>query len=318
MREENESYVFCVPYTSIVEQLKNKKLNKVKALCGSDKLVDNKNSLIITYDKSLVIENIDIENRILLQDEVHTKLISSSYRSEALDLVEHYQNKAKKTISITATASELLIGIDTKENNKFIDGVFDYDLIIDCRGSFKEIALEYSLYYDVFKSKKKAFESFINTVLYTRTSNMIDIIRINNKKNLELMKEKLILQGYKVEILQSANKEFSSIYKELVTTGSISKKIDFLLVTSLIDDGLSISGNNYGNLWLFEEARPTIIKQFSARLRDGYNLLGLFCFSLDIQDEIRKSYSDEDIFSLYKKYKTFRSRRKLLEWKFYS
>lgn len=295
-RNEKEPFVFAVPYTAIVSQLKGKNLEGVECLSGNQQLKSKENSLIITYDKGGVMKKLNMKERTLIQDEAHTRILSTTYRSDALELIDSYAGQANRVVSVTATPSELLLGQKLDEENSFFNENFNFDLIITCKSTIKKLSKEYNIYFDVFDNRGQAFESFLTTIVEKKEDDRIDIIRVNDVMRLNIMAKKLKSLGFKSSVIHSGNKDSSEIYRLISKEGRIKERIDFILVTSLFDDGLSISGKNIGNLWTFELGRAITIKQFSARPRDGYSSLCLFCFEImDDQKKPEKPLSSLDI-----------------------
>lgn len=268
--ELNKKYFFMVPYTAQVEQFQMEQREGLEAIKGNERVSDPSTNVLLTYEKYWIHSDLEgLEERVLVFDEAHTLVTASSYRAKAFEAIEDVESKFEKVIRVTATPDEVIHKPD-----------YDLMVIFGKKGGHIPLAKRSYLYRYLVNKESEAVSSFLSKVVEKHSSGKIDVIRINVTQDCEIFKRYLEKLGYKVGIIYSAIKKESECYKSICEDKVIPGQLDFLISTSLIDDGVNILNENIGNVWLFNCARPVVAKQFSARFRRGYDTFNIFNYWL--------------------------------------
>ncbi|TDO86475.1 type III restriction/modification enzyme restriction subunit [Halanaerobium saccharolyticum] len=252
--------IFLAPYKSTTWQTSVSYKHENTVGFWGDKSVDltgDETVIIATYDKSKQIsEQIDCSDFTLIIDESHNSIGQYGFRKEAIKNVNKLSEVVENIIHITATP----VGLNPK-----------YDMIYNFK---KEKTLEQAV---IVNSNQ--LSDLISFLKDNKKENHLDIIRINNKKKQQIIKDTLVKDDFysKEEILIfNSDVKGNSEFRNLINNDKINKKIRLVLTTSLIDDGVNIKNKNINNIYYFGSLDFNAIVQFPNRNRNGFNTMFLF------------------------------------------
>lgn len=241
--------IFCVPTNTIAEQLQSEARAKgidIPIVNGkwtkeaSEQYAGSK-IYIAVYDSLRKLDDI-IFHSLFIIDESHLLFDANGYRQNAIVNVWDYLNEAKKAVLISATPYKLP-GVPLMN-------------AIQKNGQTFNIT---PVYYD---GNKLNF-----SFLKAHSNDGVHIVRINDIELLKALQSKL---GGEAAILSSAEngryKESNPVYQSIIETGKVPDGFKYLLVTSLIDTGVSII-SSIASIHLFDCYNDNEVLQAIARAR---------------------------------------------------
>jgi len=224
---------------------------KVQCITGNE----NSNALygdviICVYDKlnGLLDSGRHFSTYTLVIDEAHKMYQAASYRRNAiavlLDAIS--DGRFKQVLTVSATFQPDIFPFD-----------FDEQIVI-------EHQYEHQPDIDVIYYKEKVLmEQGLLTI--TPSEGKVAIIRINNKKHIELAKIAFELRGLKVLVIYSDIQKSQAVIDFLET--SLISGYDIVLTTSLLDEAINIKNENIESVHIFNKLHCDEIKQFVGRCR---------------------------------------------------
>ena len=214
--------------------------------------------IIATYDRGLqLLDSLTEAFKLLVIDEIHSTSTTMSYRYRTLNELQ---------IKINALEDVRIVGLSgtplscSSEMGYFImkmepDFKTPLHLVVR-RNSFTP----YAVVQQIVKNKAKGKRI---------------IIRAASTKDLETAMEDLInsnvIEREKIEVMHSENKKNSGAYQGIMETERIPDEIEVLLVSPLIDEGVSILNEDFDEMHFIQSAinpEPEPVKQFFARFRN--------------------------------------------------
>lgn len=201
------------------------------------------NDIVCSVWESLSVRDIDYSQYILVNDEVHTHVHDSSFRSRSIRELVRLVPRFKGCIDITATPT----GIDLSL----------YNLIIR------------------FKSTKKIKYNVTIHVGYNETERALVfeqskgkcLVLENRKKNLIFYKE-LLEKGLNSHIVTSDDKDTNPSFINIAKYERLLHGTKYLFCTTVLTAGVNILDDDITDICLVNFKSITTIKQFIARARN--------------------------------------------------
>lgn len=212
------------------------------------------------FDKlRLIIDNSDIENKVLIIDEAHHLVTSSGFRSEALRFIEESIPKFKKVIFLTGTPETL-----------YLHSIIKNARIIKFGDQSNKAAAKY--HYQIIPYGRSGLQKLFSHISNRITDNK-SIVFINNINQLILIKKHLINSGVAEEsiFIAHSNAKQNKYFKYLVENELIHSDIKYFLTTSVISDGINIKNDDIDNFYLFDTVDLTLLRQIIKRPRKQVN-----------------------------------------------
>jgi hypothetical protein len=249
--------IFLVPLQSIAYQIHCD--HKIPYLIGDSSAaihsLAKKSNVFVATNEQGVKYLADLEFDYIIVDEGHDLIINNSYKMEVISELG-YMIKTSKSKVILLTGSPLNI--------------------------FKQIGFSLLKIKNLNHYKTDVIERFTKLngyqVVISHVSSNIGkmLIRYNHKDHLEEVKKYLCKNhGYdknEIVVIHSGNKNKESQYKLLLQNGKFSDHIKIVLITSLIDEGISINQEDFKSVVYIATGerllRPEAPKQFFARFRN--------------------------------------------------
>ena len=249
--------IFLVPLQSIAYQIHCD--HKIPYLIGDSSAaihsLAKKSNVFVATNEQGVKYLADLEFDYIIVDEGHDLIINNSYKMEVIRELG-YMIKTSKSKVILLTGSPLDI--------------------------FKQIGFSLLKIKNLNHYKTDVIERFTKLngyqVIISHVSSNIGkmLIRYNHKDHLEEAKKYLCKNhGYdknEIVVIHSGNKNKESQYKLLLRNGKFSDHIKIILITSLIDEGISINQEDFKSVVYIATGdrllRPEAPKQFFARFRN--------------------------------------------------
>ena len=249
--------IFLVPLQSIAYQIHCD--HKIPYLIGDSSAaihsLAKKSNVFVATNEQGVKYLADLEFDYIIVDEGHDLIINNSYKMEVIRELG-YMIKTSKSKVILLTGSPLNI--------------------------FKQIGFSLLKIKNLNHYKTDVIERFTKLngyqVIISHVSSNIGkmLIRYNHKDHLEEAKKYLCKNhGYdknEIVVIHSGNKNKESEYKLLLRNGKFSDHIKIVLITSLIDEGISINQEDFKSVVYIATGerllRPEAPKQFFARFRN--------------------------------------------------
>ena len=249
--------IFLVPLQSIAYQIHCD--HKIPYLIGDSSAaihsLAKKSNVFVATNEQGVKYLADLEFDYIIVDEGHDLIINNSYKMEVIRELG-YMIKTSKSKVILLTGSPLDI--------------------------FKQIGFSLLKIKNLNHYKTDVIERFTKLngyqVIISHVSSNIGkmLIRYNHKDHLEEAKKYLCKNhGYdknEIVVIHSGNKNKESQYKLLLQNGKFSDQIKIVLITSLIDEGISINQEDFKSVVYIATGesllRPEAPKQFFARFRN--------------------------------------------------
>jgi hypothetical protein len=209
--------IFCTPTNMIAEQIQSEARTKgidipiINGTWTNEKAQQYAQSkiYIAVYDSLKKINDI-IFNSLLIVDESHLIFDANSYRQKAVSQVWEYLNASRKAVLISGTPYNIP----------------EYTLFNACQHNGQSFKVT-PVYYQGTKSNFNI----------PAPGDGVTIIRINDKSILHALKQTI---GSTAEVITSDDKESNLVYQSIINTGTIPDHIQYLLVTSVTDTGVSI------------------------------------------------------------------------------
>ena len=249
--------IFLVPLQSIAYQIHCD--HKIPYLIGDSSAaihsLAKKSNVFVATNEQGVKYLADLEFDYIIVDEGHDLIINNSYKMEVISELG-YMIKISKSKVILLTGSPLDI--------------------------FKQIGFSLLKIKNLNHYRTDVIERFTKLngyqVIISHVSSNIGkmLIRYNHKDHLEEAKKYLCKNhGYdknEIVVIHSGNKNKESQYKLLLQNGKFSDQIKIVLITSLIDEGISINQEDFKSVVYIATGerllRPEAPKQFFARFRN--------------------------------------------------
>ena len=249
--------IFLVPLQSIAYQIHCD--HKIPYLIADSSAaihsLAKKSNVFVATNEQGVKYLADLEFDYIIVDEGHDLIINNSYKMEVISELG-YMIKTSKSKVILLTGSPLDI--------------------------FKQIGFSLLKIKNLNHYKTDVIERFTKLngyqVIISHVSSNIGkmLIRYNHKDHLEEAKKYLCKNhGYdknEIVVIHSGNKNKESQYKLLLQNGKFSDHIKIVLITSLIDEGISINQEDFKSVVYIATGerllRPEAPKQFFARFRN--------------------------------------------------
>ena len=249
--------IFLVPLQSIAYQIHCD--HKIPYLIGDSSAaihsLAKKSNVFVATNEQGVKYLADLEFDYIIVDEGHDLIINNSYKMEVISELG-YMIKISKSKVILLTGSPLDI--------------------------FKQIGFSLLKIKNLNHYRTDVIERFTKLngyqVIISHVSSNIGkmLIRYNHKDHLEEAKKYLCKNhGYdknEIVVIHSGNKNKESQYKLLLRNGKFSDHIKIILITSLIDEGISINQEDFKSVVYIATGerllRPEAPKQFFARFRN--------------------------------------------------
>ncbi|MDB4437878.1 DEAD/DEAH box helicase family protein [Flavobacteriaceae bacterium] len=249
--------IFLVPLQSIAYQIHCD--HKIPYLIGDSSAaihsLAKKSNVFVATNEQGVKHLLDHEFDYIIVDEGHDLIINNSYKTEVIRELG-YMIKTSKSKVILLTGSPLNI--------------------------FKQIGFSLLKIQNLNPYRTDVIERFTKlsgyqVIISHVTSNVGKmLIRYNHKDHLEEAKKYLCKNpGYnenEIVVIHSGNKNKESEYKLLLQNEKFSDHIKIVLITSLIDEGISINQEDFKSVVYIATGdrllRPEAPKQFFARFRN--------------------------------------------------
>ena len=249
--------IFLVPLQSIAYQIHCD--HKIPYLIGDSSAaihsLAKKSNVFVATNEQGVKYLADLEFDYIIVDEGHDLIINNSYKMEVIRELG-YMIKISKSKVILLTGSPLDI--------------------------FKQVGFSLLKIKNLNHYRTDVIERFTKLngyqVAISHVSSNIGkmLIRYNHKDHLEEAKKHLCKNhGYdknEIVVIHSGNKNKESQYKLLLQNGKFSDQIKIVLITSLIDEGISINQEDFKSVVYIATGesllRPEAPKQFFARFRN--------------------------------------------------
>ncbi|MDG1212712.1 MAG: DEAD/DEAH box helicase family protein, partial [Flavobacteriaceae bacterium] len=249
--------IFLVPLQSIAYQIHCD--HKIPYLIADSSAaihsLAKKSNVFVATNEQGVKYLADLEFDYIIVDEGHDLIINNSYKMEVISELG-YMIKISKSKVILLTGSPLDI--------------------------FKQIGFSLLKIKNLNHYRTDVIERFTKLngyqVIISHVSSNIGkmLIRYNHKDHLEEAKKYLCKNhGYdknEIVVIHSGNKNKESQYKLLLRNGKFSDHIKIILITSLIDEGISINQEDFKSVVYIATGerllRPEAPKQFFARFRN--------------------------------------------------
>lgn len=249
--------IFLVPLQSIAYQIHCD--HKIPYLIGDSSAaihsLAKKSNVFVATNEQGVKYLADLEFDYIIVDEGHDLIINNSYKMEVIRELG-YMIKTSKSKVILLTGSPLDI--------------------------FKQIGFSLLKIKNLNHYKTDVIERFTKLNGYQVVISHVSLnigkmlIRYNHKDHLEEAKKYLCKNhGYdknEIVVIHSGNKNKESQYKLLLQNGKFSDQIKIVLITSLIDEGISINQEDFKSVVYIATGesllRPEAPKQFFARFRN--------------------------------------------------
>lgn len=268
-KDNHLKMILSLPYTSQVFQGKVEHTvhGVLEGFSGKDYEVTETGSIFMTYDKAPIVEEkINSSEYVMVIDEAHNLVNQINFREKAIHNLHHFSKKNKALVYITATHEYI--------NQK------DLDLFIKIKQ--ENLPLK-KVHYCKYKAKKKdtAVKQVVDAVISQHVPKTIDVVYINDIKDMGLIQEQLQQKSIETHILYSDIKDDSKVYENLsmhqrLSGNDIFKEGGVLLTTKLIVDGVNIKDKNIGNIFLVNIQSTTDLIQFPSRFREGFKNYFLF------------------------------------------
>lgn len=295
--DSNHFYIFAMPTIALTEQNAHK--HGILAIKGQTKdlfkmvyqhIQKGKRIFITTYDMTpILIEFLkDIRERIsftLVVDELHKFVTDydTNYRYEAIQNLYKVSRLAKTFIGLSGTIDDIY------KND------FDKVIRID-NGQPNSPCQDFAVY--IYENRKDAMVELAQLIEIWSAKRKL-LIYIQSKDKIEQLKTVLQRKGVTVRTI-NANSKSNRTYKELVDRETIDGKVQVLLTTSVIADGINIQNvkrDENGNIMydkngkeIFDSEWEVIaicndfselfnassLKQISNRLRNPYRRFSVF------------------------------------------
>lgn len=245
--------IMVCPVKVQVAQLAHDFRDKPKVQCITGKEGSNAISgdiIICVYDKlkGLLDSGRHFSSYMLVIDEAHKMYQAASYRRNALSvLLDAITNGSfKQVLTVSATFQPDIFPFN-----------FDEQIVIEHQHEHQpDISV-------IYYKKKPLMEQSLLTI--TPSEGKVAIIRINNKKQIELAKIGFELRGFKVLVIYSDIQKSQAVIDFLET--SLISGYDIVLTTSLLDEAINIKNENIESVHLFHKLHCDEIKQFVGRCR---------------------------------------------------
>lgn len=208
--------------------------------------------IICVYDKlkGLLESGRHFSTYMLVIDEAHKMYQAASYRRNAiavlLDAVS--DDLFKQVLTVSATFQPDIFPFH-----------FDEQIVIEHQHEHQpDIGV-------IYYKKKNFMEQGLLTI--TPSEGKVAIIRINNKKQIELAKVGFVLRGFKVLVIYSDIQKSKAVVDFLET--SLISGYDIVLTTSLLDEAINIKNENIESVHIFHKLHCDEIKQVVGRCRES-------------------------------------------------
>jgi hypothetical protein len=245
--------IMVCPVKVQVAQLEHDFRDNPKVQCITGKEGSNAiygDIVICVYDKlkGLLDSGRYFSTYMLVVDEAHKMYQAASYRRNAISVLLDAINDGsfKQVLTVSATFQPDIFPFE-----------FDEQIVIDHQH-------EHQPDIDVIYYKKKLLmDEGLLTI--TPSEGKVAIIRINNKKHIELAKIGFELRGFKVLVIYSDIQKSQAVIDFLET--SLISGYDIVLTTSLLDEAINIKNKNIESVHIFHKLHCDEIKQFVGRCR---------------------------------------------------
>lgn len=241
-------------------------------------------SCAAVFDKlKYIIENSDIENKILVIDEAHHLITSSGYRSKSLKYLEENLMKFRKVVFLTGTP-EVLYMHSLLKNARMVKFSFELPIPI-CKYHYRIIPYE-----------NMGFHRLLNHIAKNPVLGKT-IVFINNLNELIEVKSYLVEMGIDKNsiFIAHSNSKQNEYFKYLVNNERIHDDIKYFLTTSVISDGVNIKNEDIDSFYLFGLNDLTLLRQIIKRPRNKVGNIYDFVSSKSCESipEIKKIYNEK-------------------------
>jgi hypothetical protein len=227
--------------------------------------------IICVYDQlQSVMDSINhLSNYILVVDEAHKIYQAASYRQAALSTILDtiIKKEFKQVVTVSATFQPDIFPL-----------TFDEQIMVTHVNSARPSIETY------FYQKK----AFMREQLFqiSPSEGMIDIIRLNDKKEIQRAKIAFEMQGLKVLDIHSDNQKSDEVANLLKTSMIVG--YDIVLSTSLLDEAINIKNTNIESVHIFHKLHCDEIKQFMGRTRKSSPDVCLHLLNSELNREVIK------------------------------
>jgi len=243
------------PVTAQVTQLSSDYLGDPRVQCfTNDSQFNNLTGdvVIAVYDKLPTLLELypELKDYVLVIDEAHKIYQAAGYRQAALSTILNAitNNTFKQVVTVSATFQSDIFPI-----------VFDEQILISHQPLVKP-AIDVTFY----KTKKKMDDALAQI---RPSAGKVAIVRINNKKQIKLVKIIFELMGLKVLEVYSENQKSPEVVRFLETSEVTG--YDIVLTTSLLDEAINIKNGNIESVYIFHRLHIDEVKQFIGRCRNS-------------------------------------------------
>lgn len=263
-KEMGLEYVSVSPLIALAEQtaqnieipgISKEEANRL-GMTLSEYIEDYSSQCAAVFDKlKNIIDNSEVESKILIIDEAHHLVTSSGFRSKSLRFLEESLPKFRKVIFLTGTPEVLYL-------HPLIKGA----KILKFGDIVSSPAAKYN--YKIIPYQNAGMRKMLRHMMDNETSEK-RIVFINNLNRLLLVKEFLIEAGVPAEhifVAHSGTKK-NAYFRYLIEHEMIHPDIRYFLTTSVISDGVNIKNDDIDSFYLFDTIDLTLLRQIIKRPR---------------------------------------------------
>lgn len=266
LEDKEHVYILATPNKSQSEQNKEYKVTAVVGGVTVYHLLDDEiRTVSSVYDKidSVISEAICRKMKVtLIIDEAHELIYSYTIRRKAIHKIIDNLKYCETVVYMSATSNVL-------EQNK---DIFEIDEVVYCKQSNRKSNANNM---EIIQYKDVNVQSLLLTCIKRNLQNYKQIfVRHNDVAAISSICSSLNKLGITATFIDSSTKDDNDVYKEIIKNGTISNKYKVVLVTSIMDSGVSVK--NDANVLCVYACRPnefnvSSIEQFSNRFRNRYD-----------------------------------------------
>lgn len=295
LADERHVYILATPNKSQSEQNKEYNITAVVGGVTVYHLMDSEiRTVSAVYDKidalisEAMLRNMKVS---LIIDEAHELIYSYTIRRKAIHQIVDNLEYCETVIYMSATSKVL-------EQNQDIFGIEE---IVYCKQSNRNSNASAM---DIVQYKDVNVQSLLFTYIKKNLKGYKQIfVRHNDVAAISSICSNLNKMGITSTFIDSSLKDSNDVYKEIINKGTIPYKYKVVLVTSIMDSGVSIK--NDSNTLCIYACRPnefniSSIEQFSNRFRNHYDKFILLKRKKIAYNQKRLDDREKETISYYK------------------
>lgn len=231
-----------------------------------DDIIQKHSVIVSTYDglQKILSTKIDVnwKEYVLVIDEVHNFVIQTNFRKTVLRYVTDHIQDFKKVIRLTGTPEGVLMDQSNYHRIRFIKRNNPNNLI----------KRKYTLFTYNKSKDQSSLKLLVDHIMQRNYTGKV-VALINDTEFIYSVQKLLIDKGIsekKIAVLHRKNKS-TKAYETIATQGEIPAEYDFVLSTSVINDGIDINNSDIQAVYFYNIYNPIVFRQFMARFRKGFD-----------------------------------------------